>query len=104
MSLIAKRLKDARLQTGLSQERLGVLAGIDELTASARMNQYERGKHVPALSMVARLAKVLGVPMAYFYIEDDEMAALFVAIDRLKKGDQKKVAVFVKQLMADYRK
>ncbi|MBI0440159.1 transcriptional regulator, partial [Dickeya dianthicola] len=28
-------------------ERLGILAGIDEAMASARMNQYERGIHTP---------------------------------------------------------
>lgn len=104
MSLIGRRLKDARLQVGLSQERLGVLAGIDELTASARMNQYERGRHVPDVSMVARLAKVLDVPCAYFYVEDDEMAALLVGIHRLKKTDQRRVAAYVKLLLNEYRK
>lgn len=46
-SILARRLKEARLRSGLTQERLGVLAGIDEYSASARMNQYERGKHSP---------------------------------------------------------
>ena len=41
--MLIKRLKEARLRSGLSQEKLGVLAGIDEASASARMNQYERG-------------------------------------------------------------
>ena len=46
LNIIALRLKEARLRLGLSQEKLGVLAGIDEFSASARINQYERGKHV----------------------------------------------------------
>ena len=41
MSIFAARLKEVRTTAGLSQERLGVLAGIDEASASARMNQYE---------------------------------------------------------------
>lgn len=45
MSTMARRLKEARQRAGLTQERLGVLAGIDEMSASARMNQYERGKY-----------------------------------------------------------
>jgi transcriptional regulator with XRE-family HTH domain len=54
------------------------LAGIDEMSASARMNQYERGKHEPHFSMVERLAKVLGVPESYFYEGDNHMARLLV--------------------------
>ncbi|HGU4535105.1 TPA: XRE family transcriptional regulator, partial [Escherichia coli] len=34
------RLKKARLNAGLTQEQLGILVGIDECSASARMNQY----------------------------------------------------------------
>ena len=79
MSTLAKRLKEARLRAGLSQERLGVLAGIDEMTASARMNQYERGKHAPDWLTVQRLATVLQVPVAFFYAEDDAAAELLLA-------------------------
>jgi transcriptional regulator with XRE-family HTH domain len=79
MSTLAKRLKEARLRAGLSQERLGVLAGIDEMTSSARMNQYERGKHAPDWLTVQRLATVLQVPVAYFYAEDDAAAELLLA-------------------------
>jgi transcriptional regulator with XRE-family HTH domain len=79
MSALAKRLKEARLRAGLSQERLGVLAGIDEMTASARMNQYERGKHAPDWLTVQRLATVLQVPVAYFYADDDAAAELLLA-------------------------
>jgi transcriptional regulator with XRE-family HTH domain len=78
MSVFATRLKEARKRAGLSQEGLGVLAGIDEMSASARMNQYERGKHEPHSSMVARLAEVLAVPMSFFYEMDDEVAKLLV--------------------------
>jgi transcriptional regulator with XRE-family HTH domain len=79
MSALAKRLKEARLRAGLSQERLGILAGIDEMSASARMNQYERGKHAPDWLTVQRLAAVLQVPVAYFYADDDDAAELLLA-------------------------
>lgn len=98
MSSFAKRLKEARQQAGLSQEKLGVLAGIDEMSASARMNQYERGKHMPDISMVERLAAVLKVPVAYFYIAEDDIASLLVDICRLKQGERKKVALFIEEL------
>jgi transcriptional regulator with XRE-family HTH domain len=83
MSIFAKRLKEARKNTDLSQERLGVLAGIDEMSASARMNQYERGKHEPEFTMVERIAKILNVPEAFFYAKDDELAWLLVTYHRL---------------------
>ena len=79
MSVFAKRLKEARLRANLSQERLGVLAGIDEASASARMNQYERGKHAPDRLTVERLADVLAVPVPYLYAADDEVAELLLA-------------------------
>lgn len=62
----AGRLKTARLRKaaklkaegkgGYSQERLGVEAGIEEASASARMNQYEQGVHAPDLSLAIRFA------------------------------------------------
>jgi DNA-binding XRE family transcriptional regulator len=47
ISIVAKRLKEARLLAGISQKKLGIKAGIDEFTASARINQYEKGAHMP---------------------------------------------------------
>ena len=52
------RLRIARKTKNLSQERLGILAGIDESSASARMNQYETGKHVPDFLMATKIADV----------------------------------------------
>jgi transcriptional regulator with XRE-family HTH domain len=36
MSVLAKRLKEARLRAGLSQERLGIEAGLDPMSASKK--------------------------------------------------------------------
>ncbi len=90
MSVFAKRMKEARKHADLSQERLGVLAGIDEMSSSARMNQYERGKHEPDFSMVERIAKVLNVPESYFYTKDDEAAWLQVVFHRMPSDERKK--------------
>ena len=68
------RLKEARVAAGLSQEKLGIEAGIDEMTASARMNQYEKDKHSPDFTIVERFAVVLNVPEAYFYTKDNGLA------------------------------
>lgn len=87
-SEFARRLKSARLRKGLSQEQLGVLAGIDEFSASARMNQYERGKHTPDLKTTARIAAVLDVPVAYLFAEDDAVARLLLAYSRVSPEDR----------------
>jgi len=77
-SVVAKRLREARLRAGISQKQLGIKAGLDEFSASPRINQYERGKHTPDYSTVERLAKVLGVPTPYFYAREDELAKLIL--------------------------
>jgi len=80
------RLKAARLRCGLTQMQLGVLAQIDEYSASARINQYERGKHLPDFNTAERLAAVLGVPTPFFYARDDMLAALLLAWGALTPG------------------
>ncbi|RYH41429.1 MAG: XRE family transcriptional regulator [Alcaligenaceae bacterium] len=76
LPLFARRLKAARLRKGISQERLGVDAGVDEFSASARINQYERGKHTPDVLMASHLARVLGVPLSYFWAQEEDEAEL----------------------------
>lgn len=80
---IPKRLKDAREQAGLSQAELGVAAGMDPSGASARMNQYERDRHVPDFQTLKRIASVLGYPVLYFYAEDDDFAEILLHLGRM---------------------
>ena len=77
------RLREARDKSGLSQKGLGIEAGIDASSSSARINQYETGKHTPDYTTLAQLAKVLKVPVPYFYCEDDRLARLILAYDKL---------------------
>ncbi|HRH76562.1 MAG TPA: helix-turn-helix transcriptional regulator [Cellvibrionaceae bacterium] len=100
MSVFAKRLKEIRKLRGLSQEKLGTLAGIDEASASGRMNHYERGRHEPDFTMVERLASVLNVPEAYFYAKDDEMAQLLQLWPRLKKAQRQAISTLLEELAA----
>ena len=73
------RLKQARLNAGLSQKMLGIEAGIDAFVASTRINRYELGIHRPDLLTVRKLAKVLDVPVAFFFAdEDDEIAEMLL--------------------------
>lgn len=82
-SVITKRLLEARLASGFSQKKLGIAAGMDEFSASPRINQYERGVHVPDYATLERLASVLNVPTPYFYTRDDELAKLILRCGQL---------------------
>ncbi len=72
---LCARLKEARLAANLSQKKLGIAAGMDQFSASARMNHYEMGRHTPDYSTLKRIATVLSLPVAYFYAESEELAA-----------------------------
>jgi transcriptional regulator with XRE-family HTH domain len=98
MSTFGMRLKQARKAQGLSQERLGIDAGIDPASASARMSQYEKGVHLPGESIVLQIAAVLNLPAAYFYCEDDETAHLLQCFHCLKKDDRKLVVDLAESL------
>lgn len=89
-SIFALRLKAARLAKGLTQEQLGILAGIDEFTASARMNRYEKGIHEPHFDIVEKIAEVLSLPTAYFYCKEDGAAELLILF-HLMSGDAKQI-------------
>lgn len=75
-SPVPKRLKEARLAAKMSQKKLGIAAGMDEFSASARMNHYEIGRHTPDYSTLYRISEVLKVPPSYFYAENDQLAAI----------------------------
>ncbi|MGK9175935.1 helix-turn-helix domain-containing protein [Yokenella regensburgei] len=76
--IFCKRLKSARQAKKLSQKQLGILAGIDEFVAITRINRYEKGVHQASIEVVHQLAQALDVPLAYFYSEEDELAALLL--------------------------
>ncbi|MCM8626719.1 helix-turn-helix transcriptional regulator [Accumulibacter sp.] len=87
-SVFGSRLRAARVRSGLTQMQLGVMAKIDEYSASARVNQYERGKHHPDFATAERLAEVLGVPVGYLYTSDETLAELILVIGRLDSGQR----------------
>lgn len=94
-SPLCKRLKEARKAADLSQKQLGIAAGMDEFSASARMNHYEKGRHTPDYHTLKRIAAALKVPVAYFYAESDDLALLIMHFSRLKKVDQ---TIFLKKI------
>jgi transcriptional regulator with XRE-family HTH domain len=94
-SPLPKRLKEARLAAGLSQKGLGIAAGIDEFSASPRMNQYETGKHIPDFNTLSKIAKVLKVPVPFFYTKDDIMAEMLKLVGQLSMEKRKKALFYL---------
>ncbi|NOH72592.1 helix-turn-helix transcriptional regulator [Vibrio pectenicida] len=97
---IPVRLKEARRKSKLSQKALGVRIGMDESSASPRMNQYEKGKHTPDVQTLKLLACELGVPLSYFFCEDELSVELAVNLNKLSKTDKQKVLDITTQLIA----
>ena len=85
------RLKAARKAAGLTQQQLGMRLGMEQSTASARMNQYEKGKHAPDYQTMQLIAQELGFPVAYFYCDDDLLAELLCALAKLPKERQQEM-------------
>ncbi|MDN3612640.1 helix-turn-helix transcriptional regulator [Vibrio ostreicida] len=68
----------SRKRAGITQKNLGVMIGMDESSASGRMNHYEKGRHTPDISTLKKMADALGVPLNYFLCEDEISAELAV--------------------------
>ena len=87
LSIFARRLKEARKASGLPQEKLGVLIGLDEYTASARISRYESGIHQPPIETAQLISKKLAVPLAYLYCDDDRVARLLLKLSTLSQEE-----------------
>lgn len=95
---VSNRLKEARLAAGISQKKLGILAGIDEFSSSARMNQYEKGKHIPDFLTLKRIAQALFLPVAYFYAEDNTLAEFLSFYEKIDNETKKQILQLCKKI------
>lgn len=91
LTILARRLREARERKGLSQKELGIAAGLDRFVASARINRYERGVHHPDPVTLQRLAETLGVPAAYLFASEDRLARAILAFSALPAKTQDRV-------------
>lgn len=92
LGIVAKRLREAREATGLSQRQLGIVAGLDVSVASPRINQYEQERHMPNVQMLERLGQILNRPLPWFYTMDDELAALILAYHQANQSKRRRLA------------
>ena len=87
----AHRLRWARERAGLTQLELGVRAGLEPKVAAPRINQYENGVHEPKVETAQALADALGVPPAFLYTSDEELAELLLVWADLESAERKKL-------------
>ncbi|GAD91232.1 hypothetical protein VHA01S_076_00050 [Vibrio halioticoli NBRC 102217] len=74
---------------------------MDENSASPRLNQYEKGKHTPDIGTLKALADKLGVPLSYFFCEDELSAELVVNLNKLSKSDREKILDITSKMIAE---
>ncbi|WP_405081202.1 helix-turn-helix domain-containing protein [Pectobacterium versatile] len=85
---IPDRLKAARTKAGITQKELGIRIGMEPSSASGRMNHYEKGRHTPDIDTLKRMADELGVPINYFFCENETTAELARLIANMSEQQQ----------------
>ncbi|NBW47898.1 MAG: XRE family transcriptional regulator [Betaproteobacteria bacterium] len=90
-TVVGRRLRQARKWAGLPQDRLGVAIGLDETTSSARISRYETGVHEPPIATARLLALELGVPLAFLYCDDDDLAAALLNLASLSATERRRL-------------
>lgn len=95
-SMFTKRLKKARLALDISQRELGRRIGLSEDVVSNRVTRYERGTSEPDFETASKMAKELGVPLAYLLADNDVLADIILSVASMSPADQRKMATALK--------
>jgi transcriptional regulator with XRE-family HTH domain len=74
--LVGRRLREARLLTGITQGQLGQALGV----SFQAVQKYESGENRLAVGRLARAAKVLERPVSYFFTEEEPAAGSVVGL------------------------
>ena len=82
---------------------MGVAIGIDESCSRTRISRYETGKHEPAVAISQLLAKALGVPVGYFYCDDDLEAEALLIIHNVNKDQKRRIVETLRGCLPDVK-
>jgi len=66
-------------------------------SASGRMNHYEKGRHIPDIDTLKRMADELGVPINYFFCETETTAELARLIANMTEEEQAELITKLKK-------
>lgn len=97
--IFGPRLRELRNQSELSQERVGVMIGLEESSARARISRYETGEHDPSEATALKIAEVFGVPLAYFYCADQRLGDIIRCYDRMDETGRARLVELAARLV-----
>jgi len=60
----------------------------EQNTGAPRISRYETGQHDPDPQTAEKLAKALGLPLAYFYATSDTLAEIILMVSTLPEDLQ----------------
>lgn len=69
---VARRIREQRLRIGMTQQKLAQIIGV----AFQQAHKYEHGLSRVSAGRLFHIAAALGVPIIYFFLRDEEAAAL----------------------------
>jgi transcriptional regulator with XRE-family HTH domain len=118
---VGTRVRQRRLEIGMSQEKLGEALGI----TFQQVQKYEKGTNRVSVSRLHQIAETLGVPLSYFYeggaissvggkVDDEltsatsqflalpEAPAIIRALAKMAEGERRQVAEYVEQLAGSH--
>jgi transcriptional regulator with XRE-family HTH domain len=100
-TVLGERIRQAREQIGLSQEEFAVAVSRDQ----GAISEYENGKRKLPATDLPLFARVLGVPVSYFYegeqTVDDLDQLLLAEFQQLPTRDAKRIALQILRLFSD---
>jgi len=99
-TVVGRRMRSRREALSWSQEQVGVLIGIDESSSRSRISRYELGVHEPPVATARLIAAALNVSLPYLYCEDDDVAALLLALNDLTKTARREKARLFAHMLA----
>lgn len=92
------RLQTARKAAGLTQQQLGMEIGLEIDVAATRINRYERAVHDPDSDTAAKIADRLGLPLAYFYSDNEALAEVVLTFAHLPPEKQQEALAALRAL------
>lgn len=81
---------------GISQRELGRRIGLSEDVVSSRVTRYELGTSEPDFVTASKMAKELGVPLAYLLADSDALADIILAVADMSPAEQRRMAAELK--------
>ncbi len=70
----------------------------EQNTGAPRISRYETGQHDPDPQTAEKLAKALGLPLAYFYATSDTLAEIILLVSTLPEDRQQEAVAALKAI------